>query len=146
LEITGSGIRLKARLVQIKTPYYPQKRRPARLRNTSDLTSVISLAFSAQLSANCEVRHRHAKTGGGGNRTRDIALGYWARADLTSGVNNIAIGNRGFAGESNHIRIGTVGIQRHTFLAGISGATVADGVGVVVGTDGHLGTVFLRTL
>jgi Chaperone of endosialidase len=71
----------------------------------------------------------------------NIALGYWAGADLTSGVNNIAIGNRGVAGESNHIRIGTVGVQRHTFIAGVSGATVADGVGVVVGADGHLGTV-----
>jgi hypothetical protein len=55
LEITGSGIRLKARLVQrqIKT-YQPQKRRPAGLRNRSDLTPVISLVFGVQLSVNYE--------------------------------------------------------------------------------------------
>ena len=144
MEITGLGIRLKARLVQIKTPYQPQKRRLA------CVTGVISPPSFHWHSAHSSPRIAKCDTGiqrqAGRNRTRDIALGYWARADLTSGVNNIAIGNRGFAGESNHIRIGTVGVQRHTFLAGISGATVADGVGVVVGTDGHLGTVFLRTL
>src|SRR5439155_18798196 len=31
--------------------------------------------------------------------------------------------------------------QRKTFIAGISGATVASGVGVIVGANGQLGTV-----
>ena len=35
--------------------------------------------------------------------------------------NNIDIGNRGVAGESNTIRIGTAGTQTTTFIAGISG-------------------------
>src|SRR5205814_3797987 len=38
-------------------------------------------------------------------------------------------------------RIGTVGTQTATFIAGISGATVASGVGVIVGSNGRLGTV-----
>ena len=33
------------------------------------------------------------------------------------------------------------GTQRKTFIAGIHGATVANGVGVIVGTTGQLGTV-----
>jgi len=39
------------------------------------------------------------------------------------------------------IRVGAVGTQTTTFIAGISGATVADGVSVIVGADGHLGTI-----
>jgi len=45
------------------------------------------------------------------------------------------------AGESKHIRIGTSGTQTKTFVAGISGVTVPGGVGVIVGTNGQLGTV-----
>ena len=47
----------------------------------------------------------------------------------------------GVAGEANTIRIGKSGTQRKTFIAGIHGATVANGVGVVVGPTGQLGTV-----
>ena len=60
---------------------------------------------------------------------------------LTTGSGNIDIGNRGIAGESRNIRIGTKGSQTNTFIAGISGVTVAGGVGVIIGTNGHLGTV-----
>jgi hypothetical protein len=71
----------------------------------------------------------------------NIGLGNAAGANLTTGNNNIDIGNQGVAGESNQIRIGTVGTQQATFIAGIRGATVASGVGVIVGTNGQLGTV-----
>jgi hypothetical protein len=71
----------------------------------------------------------------------NIALGPKAGRNLTTGNNNIDIGNMGVAGESNTIRIGTTGTQTATFIAGISGATVANGVGVIIDTDGHLGTV-----
>jgi hypothetical protein len=71
----------------------------------------------------------------------NIALGASAGANLTTGNNNIDIGNVGSAGESSHIRIGTVGTQTATFIAGIHGITVASAVGVVVGVNGHLGTV-----
>ncbi len=70
----------------------------------------------------------------------NIAVGYQA-GTFTSGNNNIDIGNRGVSGESNTIRIGAPGTQVNTFIAGIRGATVADGLTVVVGSDGHLGTM-----
>ena len=68
-------------------------------------------------------------------------MGYLAGRNLTTGDNNIDIGNVGVAGESSNIRIGTVGTQTATFIAGIHGATVASAVGVVVDVNGHLGTV-----
>ena len=72
----------------------------------------------------------------------NIALGSNAGLNLTTGNNNIYIGNAGSSsGESNKIRIGTTGSQMATFIAGISGVTVPSGVGVIVGTDGKLGTV-----
>ncbi len=71
----------------------------------------------------------------------NIALGASAGANLTTGKNNIDIGNAGVASEANKIRIGTTGTQRATFIAGISGVTVPAGVSVIVGTDGKLGTV-----
>src|SRR5213079_970785 len=60
---------------------------------------------------------------------------------LTTGSNNIDIGARGADGESNTIRIGKKGTQTTTRIAGISGATVAGGVGVIIDTNGKLGTV-----
>src|SRR5207249_4051057 len=70
-----------------------------------------------------------------------IALGANAGQNLTTGDNNIDIGNAGVAGESNTIRIGTVRTHANTFIAGISGVTVAGGVGVIIDSKGHLGTV-----
>ena len=71
----------------------------------------------------------------------NIALGSNAGFNLTTGSNNIDIGNKGKAGESDYIRIGTKGTHTHTLIAGISGATVARGVGVIIDSNGHLGTV-----
>ena len=68
-------------------------------------------------------------------------MGAGAGGNLTTGSNNIDIGNRGVAGESDTIRIGTTGTHTNTFIAGISGVTVAGGVGVIVDTNGQLGTV-----
>ena len=78
-----------------------------------------------------------------GNHTgsSNIAVGSQAGANLTTGSNNIDIGALGVGGEANTIRIGRSGTQRKTFIAGIRGATVANGVGVIVGTTGQLGTV-----
>ena len=90
----------------------------------------------------------------GGNNTADgfdallnnttgnsnIAVGTGAGQNLTTGNNNIDIGNKGVAGESNTIRIGKQGRQTTTAIAGISGATVAGGVGVLIDTNGRLGT------
>ncbi len=68
-------------------------------------------------------------------------MGYQAGLNLTKGSNNIDIGNAGVAGEANRIRVGTKGTQKATFIAGISGVTVANGVGVIVNPQGQLGTV-----
>ena len=68
----------------------------------------------------------------------NIALGASAGSTLTTGSNNIEIGNVGVAGESSRIRIGHVGVQTSTFIAGISGATVT-GTAVVVSSSGQLG-------
>ena len=72
--------------------------------------------------------------------TFNIALGKEAGQDLTTGSNNIDIGNVGVAGESNTIRIGSAN-QTNTYITGISGATVAGGVTVIVDAQGHLGTM-----
>jgi hypothetical protein len=74
----------------------------------------------------------------------NIALGYRAGSSLTTGHNNICIGDFGIAGESNTIRIGSVGTstaQSATYIAGISGQTSPGGVAVFVNSSGQLGTV-----
>ena len=76
-----------------------------------------------------------------GTGSFNIALGRNAGNRLANGDYNIDIGNRGARGEARTIRIGTEEIHKHTFIAGISGVTVAGGVGVIIDTDGHLGTV-----
>jgi hypothetical protein len=81
-------------------------------------------------------RALYSNTTGQGN----MALGAGAGSNLTTGDNNIDIGNAGVAGESNTIRIGTQGTHMATYVAGIFGATVTEGVGVIVDINGHLGT------
>ncbi len=71
----------------------------------------------------------------------NTALGLNAGANLTTGNNNIDIGNAGIAGESSKIRIGTKPAQKATFIAGISGVTVVNGVGVIINAQGQLGTI-----
>jgi hypothetical protein len=73
--------------------------------------------------------------------TGNVALGFRAGVNLTVGNNNIDIGNRGEADDTGTIRIGARRIHTNTFIAGISGTTDADGVAVVIGADGHLGTI-----
>jgi hypothetical protein len=74
--------------------------------------------------------------------SNNIALGSGAGLNLRTGHDNIYIGNAGLSSnEHATIRIGTTGLRGRTFIAGISGVTVPAGVGVIVGTDGKLGTV-----
>jgi uncharacterized coiled-coil protein SlyX len=70
----------------------------------------------------------------------NIAIGDLAGSDST-GSDNIFIGNVGKQGDSQHIRIGTSRTQLKTFIAGIWRATVPTGVGVIVDSNGQLGTV-----
>jgi len=74
--------------------------------------------------------------------SNNIALGSGAGLNLRTGDHNIYIGNAGLSSNENRvIRIGTRQTHRATYIAGISGAIVPAGVGVIVGTDGKLGTV-----
>jgi len=104
-------------------------------------------------SNNTAVGWRASLFGGGNNNTAvgsqalinntgnsNIGIGESAGVNLTAGKNNIDIGNAGTAGESAKIRIGNKA-QKSTFIAGISGVTVAGGVGVIIDTNGQLGTI-----
>jgi hypothetical protein len=75
----------------------------------------------------------------GGN---NVAVGYRAGNNLTTGSNNIVIGAGvlGAAGDANKIRIGK-STHTATFIGGISGKTVANGVGVIINSSGQLGTI-----
>jgi uncharacterized coiled-coil protein SlyX len=75
------------------------------------------------------------------NGSNNIAIGYEAGQNIGTGSNNICIGHIGVTSDTNMIRIGKNGVQTTTIIAGINGATVPDGVGVVVGSHGQLGTI-----
>ena len=75
----------------------------------------------------------------------NIALGFQAGLNLTTGDNNIDIGNEGIADEANIIRIGMTGTQTNAYIAGINGVSVT-GAPVVVDAAGHLGTADISTL
>jgi hypothetical protein len=72
----------------------------------------------------------------------NTALGYQSGFNLTKGSYNIDIGNSGIAADNATIRIGTLGQQTTTFIAGISGNNLgATGLPVVVNpATGQLGT------
>ena len=76
------------------------------------------------------------------NTTGDnnIAIGILAAYNLTTGSNNIDIGSQGVAGDDSTIKIGTEGVQRTTYIAGIYGAGVS-GVPAYINSNGQLGTV-----
>jgi hypothetical protein len=104
--------------------------------NTADGTNALLLNPSGSNNTAIGVSALDANSG-----DSNIGLGALAGANLTSGSNNIDIGNAGVPGESNRIRIGTKQVQKGAFIAGISGVTVANGVGVIINPQGQLGTV-----
>jgi hypothetical protein len=71
----------------------------------------------------------------------NIGLGYEAGKNISAGSFTICIGSPGVDGDNNTMRIGTPGVQTATFIAGISGVTVPDGVGVIIDNNGQLGTI-----
>jgi hypothetical protein len=78
----------------------------------------------------------HNTTGSSNN-----AIGLNAGFFLTTGSNNIHIGNVGNEADDNLIRIGAVGFQTRTFIAGIFGADVlGKALPVEVNSLGQLGT------
>src|SRR5207244_359169 len=70
----------------------------------------------------------------------NVALCFNARFNVTTGSNNIDIGNTGVAGDFARIRIGTRPTHKNTFIAGIFGVTLPTGVAVLIDNSGHLGT------
>ena len=74
--------------------------------------------------------------------SNNIALGNFAGSSLTTGNNNIDIGNEGVAADINTIRIGAVGVQAATFIAGIYGVNEGGTMTAVYinGSNGQLGT------
>jgi hypothetical protein len=69
----------------------------------------------------------------------NIAIGHYAGQNVTTGSNNIEIGNQGRPHDTNVIRLGDPATQRKTFIAGISRTPVAGGVAVMVTNQGQLG-------
>ena len=78
---------------------------------------------------------------GSSSGDNNTAIGLGAGGMLTTGNDNIYVSNVGEVEESNTIRIGSGEIQTDTFIAGISGATSAGGVPVLVNGEGQLGTM-----
>jgi hypothetical protein len=106
--------------------------------NNNTASGASALFFNATGSDNTAEGFQALENSTGSN---NIALGSKAGTHLTTGSNNIDIGALGVAGEANTIRIGRVGLQKTAYMQGISGVTVASGVTVIVGSNGHLGTV-----
>ncbi|HWD18529.1 MAG TPA: tail fiber domain-containing protein [Verrucomicrobiae bacterium] len=75
--------------------------------------------------------------------SNNIALGYGAGQGLSEAgnSNNIDIGNPGFFLDAGVMRIGTSGVQKSAYLAGISGVTVSGGAPVYVNSVGQLGVL-----
>jgi hypothetical protein len=109
--------------------------------NTTGFNNTAIGASALQLndtsSNNTAVGHFALQNNTGASNT---ALGDSAGINLTNGSNNIDIGSPGLAGDNNTIRIGTVGTQTGTFIAGIRGAVVSGGIAVFVKANGKLGT------
>ena len=66
-------------------------------------------------------------------------MGQLAGQNVTTGANNIEIGNQGSSGDANKIRIGTPGAQTATYIAGIRGVALGGIQQVGVNAQGQLG-------
>ncbi len=67
-------------------------------------------------------------------------MGYEAGFNVTTGSNNIDIGNEGLAADNGVIRIGTAGSQKEVFIAGIHTSKIT-GSAVYVTAGGRLGVL-----
>jgi hypothetical protein len=105
--------------------------------NTADGLQALFSNTSGSNNTACGLNALYSNKTGSNN----TGLGSGAGGALTTGSDNIDIGHGGFAGDSAKIRIGTKGTHKNTYIAGINGVTVARGVGVIIDTNGTLGTV-----
>jgi hypothetical protein len=76
-----------------------------------------------------------------GTGSGNIGIGVEAGFYITTGSNNIEIGNQGATADADTIRIGTEGTQTATYIAGIFNTTVTGGCTVVAASTGQLGCV-----
>ena len=71
----------------------------------------------------------------------NTALGFQAGINQSTGSNNVYVADKGTAGESGSIRIGTTGTQTAAFVAGVNGVSIAGPTQpVLVNAAGQLGT------
>ena len=103
-------------------------------RNTANGRSALAFNTTGFLNTATGYQALLINTGNG-----NTALGYLAGSNLTTGDDNICIGNVGVAGDGGTIRIGESFIGA-TYIAGISGQTAPGGAAVFVNGDGKLGT------
>lgn len=125
--------------------------------NTSGSSNIAigtnALLNNALVGGNVAVGHEAMFTNTNGQK--NVALGFQSLFSTNIGSNNIALGNRagynvntddnieignvGDATDARTIRIGTQGLQLKTFIAGISGVSIAGSVPVYVNNNGQLG-------
>jgi hypothetical protein len=105
--------------------------------NTAYGFQALSLNVTGQINTAVGYNALFHNTGSG-----NIALGQAAGVLLTTGNDNIDIGNQGVAAESGTIRIGQALVQTTgTFIAAISGVNEGGTISAVyINTDGQLGT------
>ena len=102
--------------------------------NTASGAAALQNNTTGSQNTACGVTSLAANTTGSNN----IGIGANAGGNATTGNFNIYIGNPGVAAEGDTIRIGSVGTQTNTYIAGISTAGVS-GATVQVDSTGHLG-------
>ena len=71
---------------------------------------------------------------------RNVAVGFQAGYNQTTGNDNVYLANLGVAAETGQIKIGPSAPTPAATIAGISGATSAAGIAVLVNASGKLGT------
>jgi hypothetical protein len=107
--------------------------------DTGDANSAVGFdALTSNTSGNFNTAFGNSALSNNFTGNDNTALGNAAGSNLTTGDNNIDIGNIGVTGESGKIRIGTVGTQNATFVAGVHGVAVT-GSAVLVSSTGQLG-------
>ena len=112
-----------------------------RFNTTGSNNVTVGCALDANTTGSLNTAIGAAALGSNTTGNNNMAVGFLAGDNLIAGNNDIYVGNPGFGYDSRKIRIGTKGTHNAAYIAGIFGATVADGVTVVTDNNGHLGTI-----